>query len=222
MYRLAVTLVLTLAGPLCQGAEPARLALALTDSVTGQPVANAVVILENGPENAPIKAEIVQKDREFQPYSLVIPRNSKVDFPNRDNTQHHVYSFSPAKIFNIELYAGRPEAPVVFDQTGVVEIGCNIHDHMQAFILVTDSSPSGRTDEQGLLTVELPSSTADNSEDVGTGLLIWHPRLTDNTRMARFPIEQPYPGSLNLSVELSPEPAGDGRLDELQERFREL
>ena len=151
---------------------------------------------------------------------MIIPKHSRVDFPNQDNTQHHVYSFSPAKAFNIELYAGRPTEPVVFNKTGVVEIGCNIHDHMQAFILITDSAPSGRTDEQGRLTVEIPPSVDDDSGKIE--LLVWHPRLTDNTRMARFTIEQPSSGSLELSVELSPEPASDDRLDGLQERFREL
>jgi hypothetical protein len=91
---------------------------------------------------------------------------------------------------------------------------------MQAFILVTDSAPSGRTDEQGRLTVEIPPSADDGSGKIE--LQIWHPRLTDNTRMARFTVEQPYPASLELSVELSPEPASDDRLDGLQERFREL
>ena len=220
MYKLTVTLFLLLAGSLCNGAETNTVPLQLTDNLSGKPVANAVVILENGLSESPVEAEIVQKNRNFHPHTLIIPKHSRVDFPNQDNTQHHVYSFSPAKTFNIELYAGRPTEPVVFNKTGVVEIGCNIHDHMQAFILITDSAPSGRTDEQGRLTVEIPPSADDGSGKIE--LQIWHPRLTDNTRMARFTVEQPYPASLELSVELSPEPASDDRLDGLQERFREL
>lgn len=221
MYKLTVTLFLLLAGSLCNGAETNTVPLQLTDNLSGKPVANAVVILENGLSESPVEAEIVQKNRNFHPHTLIIPKNSRVDFPNQDNTQHHVYSFSPAKAFNIELYAGRPTEPVVFDKTGVVEIGCNIHDHMQAFILVTDSAPSGRTDEQGRLTVEIPPP-ADSDSGTQTGLLVWHPRLTDNTRMARFTVGKPYPESLELSVELSPEPTSDDPLDGLQERFREL
>ncbi|MCL7942695.1 methylamine utilization protein [Marinobacter sp. ATCH36] len=215
MYRLTVALAFILASAPGHGTETT---LELTDTTTGQPVADAIVILENGPEQAAITAEIVQKNREFQPRTLVIPEGSIVHFPNRDNTQHHVYSFSPARIFNIELYAGKPEEPIIFDQTGVVEIGCNIHDHMQAFILVTDSAPAGRTDEQGRLIIELPQRV--DAEDAG--LLIWHPRLSDNTRVAQFSIQSPYPDTLDLSLELSPEPATDDRLDSLQKRFREL
>jgi plastocyanin len=221
MYKLTVTLFLLLAGSLCYGANTNTIPLQLTDSLSGKPVANAVVLLENGPAESPIEAEIVQKNRNFHPHTLIIPKNSRVDFPNQDNTQHHVYSFSPAKTFNIELYAGRPTEPVVFNKTGVVEIGCNIHDHMQAFILITDSAPSGRTDERGRLTVEIPPS-ADSDSGKEAGLLVWHPRLTDNTRMARFTIELPHSGPLELSVELSPEPASNDRLDGLQNRFREL
>ena len=220
IYKLTVALLLVLVGALCHAAETNTIPLELTDGLSGKPVVDAVVIVEDGPSAPPVEAEIVQKNRNFYPHTLIIPKNSRVDFPNRDNTQHHVYSFSPAKAFNIELYAGRPTEPVVFDKTGVVEIGCNIHDHMQAFILITDSAPSGRTDEQGRLTVEIPPSVDDGSGKIE--LLVWHPRLTDNTRMARFTIEQPSSGSLELSVELSPEPASDDRLDGLQERFREL
>ncbi|PXX92620.1 methylamine utilization protein [Marinobacter vulgaris] len=225
MYRLTVVLSLALAGILgpmsenVESAEARRLTLELTDATTGQPVADAVVIVESRPGIDPLQAEIVQKGREFRPHTLVIPRNSKVDFPNQDNTQHHVYSFSPAKTFDIELYAGRPAEPVTFDQVGVVEIGCNIHDRMQAFILVTDNEPSGHTDGQGRLTVEFPPPAG---KEAGDRLLVWHPRLADNTRMTRFAIDPSQSGPLSLSVELSAEPTGGDRLDALQERFREI
>lgn len=219
MYRPIITLIIALTSAICHGTEPSGLTLVLTDSTTGQPVVNAVVILDSGPENQPTEAEIVQNNRQFQPHTLVIARHSKVDFPNRDNTQHHVYSFSPARVFDLELYAGRPEEPITFDQTGVVEIGCNIHDNMQGFILVTDVHPAGRTDEQGRLGLSLPASA---NAGVESGLRVWHPRMTDNTRMARFTVDQPYPESLELSIELSPEPASEDRLDGLQKRFREL
>lgn len=219
MYRLIVALTLVLMGAALNGAIGAELELRLTDSTTGEAVADAIVITDTGPGEDPRRAEIVQKNREFQPHTLVIPRGSRVDFPNQDSTQHHVYSFSPTKIFNLELYAGRPEQPVVFDRAGVVEIGCNIHDQMQAFILVTDVRPSGRTDQQGQLTLRLPPPGSSNGE---SAIRVWHPRMTDNTRMARFPLTQPYPGQLDIAVELAPETTGDDPLDSLQQRFREI
>jgi hypothetical protein len=57
-------------------------------------------------------------------------------FPNSDNIRHHVYSFSPAKKFELPLYSGVPAEPVVFDKVGVVTLGCNIHDWMIAYVAV--------------------------------------------------------------------------------------
>lgn len=222
MHRLTATLALALTSAFCFGSDGKSVDLELIDSETGLPVADAVVLAGNGADQEAINAEIVQKNREFQPHTLVVPKNSAIDFPNRDNTQHHVYSFSPAKIFDIELYAGRPEEPVVFDQAGIVELGCNIHDNMQAFILVTDTAPAGRTNAQGRLSVELAPPGSGSEERSGIVLRVWHPDLKDNTRLARFALEQPYPDTISLSVELSPQPASNDRFDSLQERFREL
>src|SRR5262249_51797328 len=75
----------------------------------------------------PLKHAIVdQKGKEFVPLTSVVRVGTPVDFPNSDNIRHQVYSFSPAKVFNLKLYSGRPVAPVTFDQPGVVTLGCNI------------------------------------------------------------------------------------------------
>jgi plastocyanin len=70
-----------------------------------------MVYVNDSSKPAPVRAEISQKNRRFHPHVLILPAGSSVDFPNQDNTQHHVYSLSPAKVFNLELYADRPEAP---------------------------------------------------------------------------------------------------------------
>ena len=69
--------------------------------------------------------------------------------PNRDNIRHHVYSFSPAKRFELPLYAGVPTQPVLFDKAGVVVLGCNIHDWMIGYIYVSDSPWFGKTGADG-------------------------------------------------------------------------
>ena len=73
----------------------------------------------------------------FVPDVLVIPVHSSVQFPNSDAISHQVYSFSSARQFQLPLYRGKPYPPVVFDQPGVVTLGCNIHDNMLAYIVVT-------------------------------------------------------------------------------------
>jgi plastocyanin len=189
------------------------------DSQTGEAVPNAHVMVNNGTAAEPVSAEMVQENRQFRPKILTIPKNSEVNFPNQDATQHHVYSFSPAKMFNLELFADKPEAPVVFDKTGVVEVGCNIHDNMQGFILVTDSSITARTDSSGKASLSVPDTLNDDSD---LSLSLWHPRMTDNTRTVDFSVSLPVTDPVELSLDLAPAPEKTGRLDGLQKRFQDL
>ena len=193
------------------------LTLTVTDQATGAPVAEAVVALDRVDPVTPVTAEIYQQDRAFHPKVLILPLGSEVEFPNRDNTQHHVYSFSPAKTFNIELYAGRPERPVRFDQPGIVELGCNIHDHMQAFILVTQTNAIGQSGPDGR--VELPVDPATNA-GAPIRLRVWHPRLPDNTQPVSRQVDATGPGT--VAIELRPALARETSMDLLQRRFQEL
>lgn len=197
-----------------------ELSVTVTLDGSTEPVANAVVSVDSGRQGTPVSAEIYQKDRAFHPHVLVVPVGSSVDFPNRDNTQHHVYSFSPAKTFNIELYADRPAAPIVFDKPGIVELGCNIHDHMQGFVVVTDTAATGQTDASGQVTLSIESQGTEGSPEKVT-LEIWHPRLPDNTRPVTREIEAGDESAI-VTLNLEPEPAAEGSLDRLQQRFREL
>jgi hypothetical protein len=83
----------------------------------------------------------------------VVQTGTSVDFPNNDTIRHHVYSFSEPKRFEIKLYAGKPGQPVVFDKPGQVDIGCNIHDWMEAHVLVVDTPYFARTGADGRATV---------------------------------------------------------------------
>ncbi len=139
----------------------------------GQPVRDAVVTFypQGG---APVRQEgpyrMAQQDLQFDPFVLVVPLGATVAFPNRDTVRHQVYSFSPAKSFELKLY-GRDETRAVrFDRLGVIALGCNIHDSMVGFIKVVDTPYAAKTDAQGLATLHgLPA---------GAGVLkVWHPYL---------------------------------------------
>ena len=80
-----------------------------------------------------------QRQHQFHPFVLVVPVGANVSFPNFDPTRHHVYSFSPAKRFELKLFARDQSRSVRFDKPGVVALGCNIHDQMSAFIDVVDT-----------------------------------------------------------------------------------
>ena len=109
-----------------------------------------------------------QVNKTFVPYVLVVPVNSLVSFPNSDDIRHHVYSFSPAKTFELKLYAGRPKKPVLFDTKGVVVLGCNIHDSMVGYIYVTDKKDVYLTNEKGEVVL-------DRDLPLNTQLKVWHP-----------------------------------------------
>ena len=122
-------------------ADAAQVTFTVRDA-QGAALKDAVVWLD-GPthtgKSTAKPAELGQADREFDPFVTVVATGTRVLFPNHDKVKHHVYSFSPAKSFEIQLYSGTPTEPVVFDKAGVVVIGCNIHDWMLAYVVVLDS-----------------------------------------------------------------------------------
>ena len=122
-----------------------------------------------------------QKNRMFIPHVLAVQTGTAVRFPNSDDIRHHVYSFSPAKPFQLPLYKGTPANPVVFDRAGVVTLGCNIHDQMSAFIVVVDTPYFERTGGDGHATLR----------DVEPGkyvVHVWYPEMRD----------EPQPGTITI------------------------
>ena len=92
-----------------------------------------------------------QQSLAFVPRVLVVTVGTKVEFPNSDSVSHEVYSFSPAKRFQLPLYKGAVHPPVTFDKPGLVVLGCNLHDQMVGYIYVTEAPFYGKTDAQGAL-----------------------------------------------------------------------
>jgi len=138
-------------------------------------VADAVVTLTPTdskllPANMPLRDEVDQIDKDFVPRVKVVMQGTRVFFPNKDNIRHHVYSLSPAKIFELPLYTGTPAEPVVFDQSGAVVLGCNIHDWMVGYIFVTDTPWHGKSGSDGNVVI-------DNVPAGEYILKIWHPQL---------------------------------------------
>lgn len=169
------------------------------------------------PDEEPVEREqpeaiLDQRDRQFAPYVLTVATDTLVRFPNSDNIRHHVYSFSPAKRFELRLYHGSTAEPVRFDQPGTVALGCNIHDAMLAYIYVVDSDWHGVSDAEGQLQLTgLPEGEY--------SLQVQHPRLAQ-------PLNQPLiVGSEANVVELltvsglGPDPRGERERSDLQRLF---
>lgn len=167
--RVNAIIMLVWAVGFCCSVTAGPLAVQLTDQ-HGVPLADAVVELYD-PANQ-VRAtgikEVAQQDLTFRPFVSAVQVGTQIDFPNQDKTRHHVYSFSAAKTFELKLYAGKPEAPLLFDKTGIVALGCNIHDYMQAYIYVGESAYLAVTNEMGM--VEFPDVPAGRYQ-----LKLWHP-----------------------------------------------
>jgi plastocyanin len=152
--RCLLPVLLSLTGEWAQAAD-------VTVTVTngeGKPAADAVVAFYDGKTaevNPNATGKIVQKNKLFNPKVTVVQTGTSINFPNEDSVRHHVYSFSPAKKFELKLYSGVPTKPLLFDQTGVVTLGCNIHDSMVGYIYVVDTPFFAKTDEKGKATLKL-------------------------------------------------------------------
>ena len=99
-------------------------------------------------------ARMDQEHNEFVPHVLIISAGTEVQFPNSDVVSHHVYSFSQAKTFELALYKGNTHPPLVFDEPGVVVLGCNIHDSMLGYIVVVPTEHYALSDERGTVRLE--------------------------------------------------------------------
>jgi plastocyanin len=183
--RAAAFVVLTLACTMVLGARTGD-AADLTGKVVdadGAPLADAVVFVEELPPDMPTPAPTArsatmdQVQKQFVPRVLPVVVGTEVRFPNHDQIHHHVYSFSRTKTFELPLHKGEDATPVLFDQPGAVKIGCNIHDWMEAVIVVVPTPYHALTDDDGLFVLrDLPPGTY--------GVVAWHERQRAPSRQS--------------------------------------
>ena len=165
----------------------------------GRPIPNAVVSIESAatrPGTPPVfhyPLRVTQKDIQFQPYVLLVPKGATVSFPNLDRVRHHVYSFSKAKRFELKLYGQQEDRSVTFDQAGTVALGCNIHDQMSAFVKVVDTPFAERTDASGRVVIR-------NVPNGNAVLRVWHPQAVAKANEIAVPL--PVGGDIARTIEL--------------------
>lgn len=143
----------------------------------GKPLVGAVLTVDAESQRLaatpPVSSVVDQVDLAFVPDVVVIPVGSTLSFPNSDAVSHQVYSFSSARRFQLPLYRGKRYPPVTFDQPGVITLGCNIHDNMLAYVVVTAAPFFGRTDAKGeWIATNLPNGTY--------RVRVWHPLLNES------------------------------------------
>lgn len=176
---------------------------------TGAPVPDVVILLKplsrivpdttanpvSTEQGTPRAAEMSQEDLEFSPFVLPVKKGTTINFPNKDKVRHHVYSFSKAKRFELKLYGGDEHRAVEFDETGIVALGCNIHDDMLAYVVVTDALHFGVSDDFGSLSLKDVSGGAYTAQ-------FWHPNLTRSSSPVEHNVQVTEESAFHLDVEL--------------------
>ncbi|MBC7957142.1 MAG: methylamine utilization protein [Cytophagales bacterium] len=201
LLPLRLALVLSFVA-LATAAQAAAVTVSVTDEA-GRPLANAVVMLESATGKLAVKpmpqVDIAQAKNQFTPQLTVVTVGTAVNFPNFDTVRHHVYSFSPIKTFELKLYAGVPNSPVVFDKPGAAVLGCNIHDRMAAWVVVVDTPHHARTSDSGQ--VKLDGVPAGNYR-----LLAWHAGVPAGKEPAPLALSVAAGGNTQAQIKLPASP----------------
>lgn len=166
----------------------------------GNVVPDAVVYARSGATaaRASKRAVIDQQDKQFMPYVTAVQVGTSILFPNKDNIRHHVYSLSPAKKFELPLYAGVPADPVLFDKEGFITLGCNIHDWMIAYVAVVGTPYFKVTGNDGHVSLkDLPPGHY--------SVMVWHPLLKGSPDSLAQSIEIAGNPELTFNLDLKPD-----------------
>lgn len=140
------------------------------------------------------QSELAQRSRTFVPNVLAVQTGTSVQFPNFDTVRHHVYSFSPARPFELKLYASTPASPVVFDKAGTAVLGCNIHDRMTGFVHVVNTPYFAKTSADGVARLDVPAGEHT--------VQVWHPSQADTITPWRQALKVAASGVQRLQLNL--------------------
>jgi plastocyanin len=171
---------------------------------------NILVYLTQAPPGAAdlskVKFVMDQRNLEFVPHVLPILVGATVDFPNNDKVNHNVFSMSRTKKFNLGSYPAGESKSVVFDKPGIVELRCDVHAEMAAYILVMKNPYFAVTDKQGHF--EIPdSSTLEQTglsslKDLAPGkyfVKTWHEKL----KTQKQAVVVPENGDVTIQMDLT-------------------
>lgn len=200
MKKLKVIIAYIALNVFTQSIYAATLEITLRDA-EAKPLQDSVVYLtsvDEGGFTIEPKEEIVdQIDKQFVERIKVVTKGSTINFPNKDDIHHHVYSFSEAKKFELPLYKGVSADSVSFDKVGVVDLGCNIHDWMKAYIIVVDTPYYAKSNQNGeVLINDLPE---------GEYLMnIWHADSRQEIVQKNITVSDGAKNIYNESLNLAP------------------
>lgn len=184
--------VLAIAGPALAAELRGRIELVNEDGKLTPGVHQAVVYFTphgGTPRPSPLPPsgepfEVVTVRKDFQPQVLAVPLGATVAFPNQDPILHNVFSVSGKNRFDLGLYRGGESKSTTFTAPGVVQVFCNVHHSMAAYVLVLETPYYAQPETSGEFVVGgLP-------EGPGT-LTVWHAQTETWTREIGLPAAEP-------------------------------
>lgn len=164
MTSINIFVKLLLLGALL-GTDPVSVLAQESGSITGvidhpimRRMSGAVYIAEiDGKSFAPSTVNPVmdQINIRYTPHVLPVLAGSTIDFPNSDDTRHHVYtSTSSVCQFELGLYDTGVVKHVTCDEPGVVMLLCNVHAEMRGIIVVVSTPYFAATETDGSFLIE--------------------------------------------------------------------
>jgi plastocyanin len=172
--------------------------------------ANILVFLTKAPtvslDLSGAKIVMDQRNLTFIPHVLPVLMGTTVHFPNNDKVDHNVFSLSRAKKFSLGSYKPGEIKSVLFDKPGIVELRCDVHAEMAAYILVMKNPYWARTDEKGRFEIpdsdDLKNLSVSGIEDLPPGkyfLKTWHEKL----KSKRTTVVVEKEGEIDLKLDLT-------------------
>ena len=157
-----------------------------------------------------VAIEILQQDKGFVPYVSAVQAGSTVTFSNHDDITHHIYSVTGSQRFSFNLRAGEVTPEMVIEQSGLIAMGCNIHDWMSGYLLVVESPYYGTTDAQGRAVIEVG--------DAGNYRIVtWHPEVEKSVeKVALLPMTETIVIQLGQGLAIKPRQKGVDNFDFLE------
>lgn len=152
---------------------------------------------ENTEPAAPMEPQqIVTRSSRFFPQTMVVTSGTRVRFPNLDDIRHNVFSLTPSHRFDVGVYGPDEGAATVFDGVGTVEIFCNIHPNMAAFMLVLDTTHFTSPDQEGRFELEgLPPGPGE--------LLVWNYRAEERIVRRRLADSNRLGDEISMTIDIT-------------------
>ncbi len=118
-------------------------------------VKNAVVFVRGVGKPSKDKKVLVQEKCEFHPRVLSMGAGSVLEIVNRDNVKHEA---NGVQDFETIFQLSQPKKGMVdrvkLEKPGVVEVTCNIHGWMKAWVVVADSPYHAVSNDTGEFVIE--------------------------------------------------------------------